>query len=686
MDTRMEGFLNPASVALIGVPKATGMGAFNYLENLIRFGYKGKVFPVNPKLDTILGFKAYPDVMALPEKPDLAVVTVGRERVLDVVRGCGERGIRRAIVVTQGFADADTRGKELQRELTKMAHAFGIRIVGPNTLGIVNHLAPFSSSFVDIPRDEEPWPVSVVCQSGLFHVGPESFIGKVGKGIDIGDACDIGFTECLEYFGEDPETRVIVIHMEGIRDEKQFLKIAAQVSRRKPVLALKTGRSEAGKKMALSHTGSMVGEHEVYKAAFKKAGLLDVKDSEELMDAVKALLFLSPMKGKRLGLISFTGGGAVIMADACQVHQMEIAEISSEELSPLQALAPDWFKISNPVDIWPPIMWSGCDKAIDAVLKLMQESDNVDGIIFILPAFGSPLHADINPEKNLKERPDKNTKPVVACPCGDNREEIAKRLEEETRAVVYPSITRAVRALSLLRKYHVLSKEDRPPVKEIPSVGQKKEMLLGQGALRLLEERGIPVLPYEVVLDDQDAVRAGDRLGYPLAVKLISPSATHKTERGVVVLDIRGVEGLRRAIEEMRERALREKILINGFLLQPMAKGVELIMGIKRDPQFGPVITFGMGGIYTEVLKDFTLGIVPINKGEAMEMVDGLRGRAILEGVRGQPGVDKDCLVEVLLCLSDMAMKIPQIRELDINPLMAASDTCFAVDCRIILG
>ncbi len=682
----VEGFLDPASVALVGVPRATGTGAFNVLENLLRFGYRGKVFPVNPKIGSILGFTAYPNVKALPEVPDLAVVAVGRERVLEVVKDCAEKGIKRAVVVTQGFADADDRGSELQDELTQLAEASGLRIVGPNTLGVVNHFAPFSTSFVDVPRDKDPWPVSVICQSGIFHAGPEGFTGKIGKGIDIGNACDVGFTECLEYFAKDPQTRVIAIHMEGIRGGRRFLQVASRVSKEKPVLVLKTGRSDVGSKMALSHTGSMVGEYQVYKAAFKKAGLLDVEDPEELMDAVKALLFLPPMEGNRLGLISFTGAGAIMMADACEAYGMEMAEIPPEELGPIQSLAPEWFKVSNPVDIWPPIMWGGYERAMDTALRLLLGRKDVDGVVFISAALGSPLHADLDPEGRLKNRPFKETKPITVWLYGDDFEGVAERLERNAGVMVYPSATRAVRALSILTRYHTLRERKRVPLGEIPVVEGERRVLMGGEALELLEKYGIPVAPSRMVKGEEEALDAASGLGYPLVLKLVSPEALHKTEVGGVALNIRDAHGLIEAVREMKGRAVKRGLFIEGFLLQPMVEGVELISGIKRDPQFGPVITFGLGGIYTEVWKDFTLGIAPLDENEAREMIDGLRGKAILEGVRGGPSVDKASVVRMLLALSNLAMEVPQIQELDINPIMGSEKGCMAVDCRVIMG
>jgi len=673
-------------VALIGVPRTTGLGAFNVLENLIKFGYRGKVFPVNPKLDSILGRTAYPDVNSLPEVPDLAVVAVGREKVLDVVRNCADRGIKRAVVVTQGFADADEKGRALQEELTRLAKASGLRIVGPNTLGVINHFAPFSTSFVDIPRDEHPWPVSVICQSGVFHASPESFTGKIGKGMDIGNACDLGFADCLRYFAHDPQTDLIVIHMEGTREGRGFLKTAAEISEIKPVLVLKTGKSETGGRIALSHTGSMVGEMEVYRAAFKKAGLLEVEDPEELIDAVKALLFLPPMRRNRLGLISFTGAGAIMMADACQTYGLEISKIPPGGLMPLQDLAPDWFKVSNPMDIWPPIMWGGYEKAMDTALRLMLERNDVDGVVLISGALGSPLHADLDPEERLKERPYKDSKPVTAWLYGDGANEMAVRLEKNTGVMVYPSIPRAVRAISFPYRYHLLKERKRMPVEDIPPVAHKEEVLLGVEALKLLEEMGIPVPPHRMIGTEEDATDKAGELGYPLVLKLISPMAPHKTDIGGVVLNIKGPEELKEAIHRMKSRAAHAGLSLEGFLLQPMAEGIELIAGIKRDPQFGPVISFGMGGIYTEVLKDFTLGIAPIGEDEALEMIDGLKARAVLEGIRGRPGVDKVSLVHLLLALSNLAMETPQIRELDINPVMVGCKGCLAVDCRVVLG
>jgi len=684
----MEKFLNPSSVALIGVPRATGVGSFNILENLLRFGYKGKIFPVNPKLKSLFGFTVYPDVRKIPEPVELAVIAVGRERVLDVMKGCAEKGTKRAIVITQGFSDADEKGKSLERKLIEIAKKEKIKIIGPNTLGVVNHYAPFFTSFVDIPRDPKPWPVSVICQSGVFQAGAESFTIKLGKAIDIGNASDVGFTECLKYFGEDQDTKIIVIHMEGIKEDgREFIQTASEISAKKPILVLKTAKSEKGKKIALSHTGSLAGENIVYKAAFKKAGIITVDDAEEIMDAVKAFLFLPPIKGDKIGIISFTGAGAIMMADACEDFGLKIANIPSDQLKPLQDLSPYWHRISNPVDIWPPIMWSGFEKAIETAFKIMIESQEVDGVAFIGAALSSPLHEDLDPTKALKKL-SLNSKPVVAWFYGSNTKKISEKLEK-IGIITYPSITRAIRALYFINSYRVLKSLKREMAKKISPVLQDSNsprVLIGKEALEFIRQEGIPIVSSEMVNNENEALQKVEKLGYPLVAKLISLAAIHKTEIKGVLMNINSDEELIKAVKTLKSIADQKNIHLKGIMLQPMLEGVELIIGLKRDPQFGPVVLLGLGGIYAEILKDFSVAIAPVSKDEAFEMIENLKTKDILQGARGNPPIDKKLLSEILSFISHLGVKRPDIKELDINPLIASSYTLKAVDCRVILG
>ncbi len=355
----MRYFFEPRSVVLVGVTRVSGAGAYNNLEMMLRYGYRGRIYVVHPKVAGILGHRTYSQVGDLPEIPDLAVISVGRENVLPVFSACVEHGIRHVVVISQGFADADRRGRQLQTELQTLAKARKVRVVGPNTIGIVNAFNRFSSAFVDIPRDPSPPPLTIVVQSGVFQVGAESFTGRLGKGIDIGNASDVDFVDVLEFLEHDPQTRIIVLHVEGMRRGRDFLHTAGRVARHKQVIVLKTGRSTAGARAALSHTGSMVGEDAVFDAAFARAGLIRVRNIIELRAVCQAFLHFRSMSGPKLAVVTASGAVGIMTADACEDYGLEFAPFPESIREALENSHIGWHRLSNPVNIWPLGMVSG---------------------------------------------------------------------------------------------------------------------------------------------------------------------------------------------------------------------------------------------------------------------------------------------------------------------------------------
>jgi len=307
----MRNFMEPESVALIGISRKSGPGSFNLMENMVEFGFSGKIFPINPKANRILGKKVYPNIRAVKEKIDLAVISVPREDTIDILKDCVAARIKAAIIVNQGFADANKQGKEIQREITEIAKRDGIRVLGPNTLGVLNNFNNFTTSFMPLVKEETP--VGLICQSGIFFVGSQQFSGAIGKGIDIGNASDIGFYEALKYLGSDTDIRIIAIHMEGLTKGKDFLSLAKKVVKKKPIIILKTGSSETGAKAALSHSGTMAGNYQVYKASLKQAGIVFLEDDGRMIYAVKTLLNLPPAKGNRIAVITFSGAALGIL-------------------------------------------------------------------------------------------------------------------------------------------------------------------------------------------------------------------------------------------------------------------------------------------------------------------------------------------------------------------------------------
>jgi len=462
----MKEFLAPDSVAIIGISRHSGPGSLNLMENMLEYGYRGRIFPVNPNCKVILGVKAYPNIRVIREHIDLAVISLPRELVLDSVRDCAASGIKAVIVVGQGFADADQKGKEMQNEMVSIARTSGMRILGPNTLGVINSFTSFTTSFM--PLRLEKSPVGLICQSGLFFVGAKRFIGAIGKGIDIGNACDIGFYECLRWLGDDCDIKLIVLHMEGIEQGREFMRLASQIAREKPILVLKTGSSETGSKAAISHSGSIAGDYQVYRSALRQAGLILLDDGDKMKDAVKTLLNLPSMKGNRVAVLTITGAGGIMASDAIERYGLKAAKFSDETLEHIKRLFPDWIHVGNPTDLWPAVMNHGIKHAYSKTLENVLQDPNVDGLLCISVAMNLPEYEDLNISEELNQVISKNNrKPVVMWLYGPNTDEISTRVERYGQIMTYQSIEKAAWALSLLwdREKILNRSSPRPPKK-----------------------------------------------------------------------------------------------------------------------------------------------------------------------------------------------------------------------------
>ena len=466
----MKVFMEPRSIAIIGVSRDTGEDSFNILENIMNHGFSGKVYPVNPGVDQILGVKIYPSVADISEEIDLAVIASPRSTVLKIVRECAEKQVKGIIIVAQGFGDGDDGGKALQAEMIEIARESGARIMGPNSLGIANSSCNLNTSFAPAKLDNVP--VGIICQSGLFPPGPPRLV-LAGKAIDLGNACDIDVCDGLEYFETDPDTKIIVLYIEGIEQGRRFIEVAGRVSKSKPILALKSGRSESGRKAAQSHTGSLAGNDQIYDAAFKQTGVIRTTDIEELVDLTSAFSSLPLIKGRRIGIISMSGAGGVITADACQRHKLKVAELSPGTLVEVRRLFPPWLAISNPFDAWPAFQVSGYPYAevVNNALKLMLSDEGVDGVVCISGIFGKeeffdPSPAIIQAVNTFKDKP-------VVCWLYGNYADIAARLEESGKVGVFPSCERAVNALARLREYAEFLEGNPSLLRPVFSVGYK---------------------------------------------------------------------------------------------------------------------------------------------------------------------------------------------------------------------
>ncbi len=697
----MHKFMDPASVALVGTPRKTGMGAFNNAEMMLHYGYRGRMYPVNPGGGEILGLKVYRTVSEIPETVDLAVISVGRDRVLTVFEDCIQAGIKRVLIISQGFADADGHGRELQDEIARRARESSVRVMGPNTLGIVNNYRHLNTAFVETPFPEKFLPVSLIAQTGFIQVASRNLTWHdIGKAIDIGNACDIDMVDALDYLENDPETEVIVVHMEGLKRGPEFLEAAGRVSRKKPIVVLKTGRSKAGAKAALSHSGSLVGEDHVYDAAFKRAGVLRVRTSGEMRDALHALAVLGEMKGNRLGIVTVTGAGGIMSADACEELGLTFGELPPGLREKLLKGLPDWISVSNPIDIWPiGMLGSRYQEAYRLSLTEFLKSPGIDGVMAIFFVTSSPLHTELNLETTFAEarRDAGNMKPIATWPYMESEAAI-DRFEAIPGLACFDTIEQAVLGLSCSDRYHRLKNRREPmprsfvveeaAVEALAAKGRKEGMLAGQEALRLLECYGIPAASGTEAKSLAALRKAAGTMKPPFVLKLAGPSFLHKSEWGGIATGIPSPTALQSARNRLIEnvRARDPNLRVDAFQIQEQVAGKEILLGIKRDPVFGPVMACGQGGIYTEVYRDMSRELIPVDETIARGMIESLRIYPLLKGTRGEPGVDLDALVEILEKLSFFASQNPDVAELDINPLMASAAGCRAVDARIIWG
>lgn len=456
----MRLFLEPRSVAMVGASRSTLEDSFfNSLECLLEYGFPGPIYPINPSTQEILGLKAYPSVAHAPDGIDLAVITLPRQAVLPAVRECTEKGIRAIIVMTQGFADADAEGKALQEEMVRLAREAGARILGPNTMGVVNARSRFSSAFVVLTKPERKLPVGFVGQSGFaIYLGlmtcPLGLPWIGAKGIDLGNTCDVDHADVLEYLTDDSQTKVIALHLEGVKNGRRFLQAVSRAAAIKPVLALKTGATESGARAAASHTGSLVGQDQVYDALLRQAGAIRVGDLEELGDLAKAFCVLPPLQGRRVAVLTPVGGLAVISADACGQFGLDLASYSPATLERLEPLFPSWMPIGNPLDVWPAAFTKPYNQVFLQVAEIVLEDPNVDGMMAVIWS-AEGRYSFFGPCAELRDLAARYQKPIVAFLYGPQCQEGAAMAEEGDRVAAYPSPTRAIRALGALWKHQV---------------------------------------------------------------------------------------------------------------------------------------------------------------------------------------------------------------------------------------
>ena len=697
-DSDYKKLIAPESIALVGVTSRTGRGSNSPLEVLLKRGYRGRIYPVNPKGGTILGCRTYTSLLDVPEIPDLAVICAPRDAVIELFGQCAAKGVKIVIIVAQGFFDGDEEGILMQHKLLEMAANNNIRVLGPNTLGVVNNYHNFCTSFVDCINPIKP--NGIICQTGTFYLGASQICTGTGILVDSGNTTDICVTDVIGHMARDPRLKVINIHMESLEDGRKFMEAAKDAVALKPVIIYKTGISPAGSLAASSHTGKLSGEDRVFDAAFKQCGLLRVADIEEMGDLNKIFCTFDGIKGKRIGIVSISGGAGVMAVDACERFGLEIATPTKATLEQLEVLFPKWAHCNNPMDMWPAAMFHGFQNCYGRILEAYLQDPQIDAVICMTGSFLPTEEDFLDVTGIIRETAGKYPeKPVVVSSCGNNYPYYEEELEKENTVVYYFSLERAARALAALYKYHhQIKNKERPRVVFSPRPRQKEaaaSLLAGKtgnlsqaDALSLLEAYGIPTARWGRAGSIEEAKSLADAIGYPVAMKILSPDIIHKTDVGGVRLDIKDPWQLEEAFTAMYTQ-IKEKqpgARLDGVVIQEyLSGGIELLLGCKKDPTFGPVLAFGAGGVFTEILNDISLRIMPLSRDEAKEMIEETKVSKMLSGARGTKAVDMELLVNYLIAFSELVLANPAISEIDLNPLRAFVGRVVALDARVIL-
>jgi len=693
-----EQFFSPKSVAVIGASREPEKLGSQILSNILSGQYPGKVYPVNPKATEISGLKCYPDVSSIPDIPDLAIVVVPAKIVCSVIEECGKKGTKAAIVISAGFKESGDEGRKREQELVNVAKKYGCRIIGPNCLGIIDTYSDLNVSFAPVMPGKGS--IAFISQSGalISAVLDWSRKQKIGfsRIISMGNMADVSESELIEACAEDERTKVILFYVEGVKDGKEFINRVSKITTKKPVIAIKAGLTGSGSKAASSHTGSLAGMAEAYSAAFKKTGVLQVAHMEELFDLSLAFAYQPPIKGDRIAIITNAGGPAVIATDAVEKQGLKIAPLSEQTMKTLKENLPPAANTHNPVDVLGDATEQGYKIALDNVMK-----DNaVDGIVVILTP--QTITRPLETAHVVVENANRYKKTVVTSFMGGVSVEVAIDFLRQSRIPNYEFPERAVRALRGMVDYaKIVQREksqstvqgiDREKATEIFESVKKSGVknLTDFQAREIFEAYGVKGPKRYLAKDAMSAVEYANKIGYPVVAKIVSPDILHKTESGGVRINIMDASEMEKAFNDIitSVKNYLPSARIEGIEIQEMVKGIqEIIIGVKKDVQFGHLIMFGLGGIFVEALKDVTFGIVPVDREEASDMIKEIKSYKLLTGFRKLPEADIPSIVDTILRVSKLCEHFPEIKELDINPLIVKSkgNGVTMVDARIIL-
>ena len=688
--------LAPRSIAVIGAGRAPGKIGHELFRNLLRYGFEGPVYPVHPQAGSVAGVRAYPNIVEVPDAVDLAVVVVPAADVLAVARQCAEKGVLGLIIISAGFAETGDDGKAAERELVSLARSNGMRIIGPNCLGVVNTAPAVRMDATFAPAQPVAGNVAFLSQSGGLGIELMSRAGDLGIGISqfvsVGNKADVSGNDLLQFWADDSQTEVVLLYLESFGNPTKFVRLARKLARTKPIVAVKSGRTAAGSRAASSHTAALASSDVAVDALFRQAGVIRVDTLDELLSTAMVLAHQPLPVGRRVAIVSNAGGPGILAADACAGAGLEVPELAPATQDALRKILTADATVRNPVDL----VAGATAEQFEGALRIALADVSIDAVLAI---FVPPLvtRADDVARAIVAAAESEQTKPVLACFLGHVGVPELLRGGEGKRTIpsfAFPeSAAHALGRVADLAAWRrrppgVLPPLDRVDIvraREIVAAALDRDpegMWLRQSeASALLTCFGIPGVAFREVADAAAARSAAHEIGFPVALKALAPGLVHKSDVGGVALDLRDAAAVAHAWDAMTRSV---GPAMTGAIVQPMvASGVELIIGITHDPSFGPLVLFGLGGVTAELLGDRALRLVPVTDEDAHELVRSLRGSQLLFGYRGSPATDVAALEDLILRVGMLADEIPEIAEMDLNPVIASAAGALPIDVKI---
>ncbi|MEO0071289.1 MAG: acetate--CoA ligase family protein [candidate division WOR-3 bacterium] len=702
----LDFIFKPRSIAVIGASIREGSVGRALFANILFNGYTGVVYPVNPKAKSILGVKAYPSILDVEDEIDLAILIVPAITVPAVLAECGQKKVKGAIVISAGFKELGQTGAALEQAVKERARTWGIRLIGPNCFGMINTDPEVRLNTTFGKVMPPPGNIALISQSGAVGANALEYAASeevgLSKFVSIGNKADINECDLLAYLKDDEKTQVIAFYLEDLVNPAEFMRLAREITSHpkhpKPILAIKAGRTREGARAASSHTGALAGSDEAYNAFFAQARILRVETVNELIAKAAALAYQPAPKGPRVAIITNAGGIGIMATDACIRYGLKMASLSEKTRTELKKVLPPAAATNNPVDI----IGDGDANRYRAAFRILLQDENVDALI---PIWTPTVVAEaIDVANVIAEEAQKSEKPILACiqTMGDNTAIRRTLLRDRIPHFLFPE--NAARAMAAMAEFARLSKrgpgkivhfKDTNPerVKELLARAKKRarQYLSEPECYEILKAYGLPVLEFEMVQNLNEALHSAQRIGYPVVLKVVSPDILHKTEFGGVKVNIKNDEELKNAFSAISESVQDKKpnAEVWGFMVQKMALpgGLETIIGMKRDPHFGPLLMFGLGGIMVEVLKDVVFRMAPINDISAESMLTNIKAYPLLEPFRGQPPRDKKKIIESIQRLSQLVTDFLEFEEIDINPFLVyyEGQGAVAIDARILL-